>query len=116
MNFYLRATGFTLIAGAVAHLLAIPAGPEGYALLGAPAGLVEMARVGHPRAAITCAAIAALLIVLASYAFSAAGSIKRLPFLRPVLAVAGVGLIVRGLAFVPVILWKPELLDGLGGR
>jgi hypothetical protein len=102
--------------GAAAHLLAIPAGPDGYAMLGAPAGLVDMARVGHPRAALTCVAIAALLLVLAAYAFSAAGTIARLPLLRPVLAVAGTGLIVRGLAFVPLILWRPELLGGLCGR
>jgi hypothetical protein len=115
-NFWLRLSGLTLVAGAAAHLLAIPAGPDWYAMLGAPAGLVEMARFGHPRAALTCVVIAVLLLVLAAYAFSAAGAIARLPLLRPLLAIAGTGLIVRGLVFVPLILWRPGLLGGLCGR
>ena len=40
----LRVSGAVLLAGAAAHLLAIAGGPEWYAQLGAPAGLVEMAR------------------------------------------------------------------------
>lgn len=112
----LRIAGALLLAGAAAHLLAIAGGPEWYAQLGAPAGLVEMARMGHPRAAATCVAIALLLGVLAAYAFSAAGTIGRLPLLRVVLAVAGAGLLARGAAFVPLILWRPELLAGLCGR
>lgn len=112
----LRIAGALLLAGAAAHLLAIAGGPEWYAQLGAPTGLVEMARIGHPRAAATCVAIALLLGVLAAYAFSAAGTIGRLPLLRVVLAVAGAGLLARGAAFVPLILWRPELLAGLCGR
>ena len=112
----LRLTGFVLVAGAIAHLVAIPLGPDAYEFLGAPAGLVQMASVGHPRAAITCVVIATFLLVLAAYAFSAAGAIARLPLLRTVLALAGAGLVVRGLAFVPLILWRPEVLGGLCGR
>lgn len=115
-NTLLRASGTILLAGSAAHLLVIAGGPEWYAQLGAPAGLVEMARMGHPRAAATCVAIALVLGVLAAYAFSAAGTIARLPLLRVVLAVAGAGLLVRGAAFVPLILWRPELLAGLCGR
>ena len=112
----LHAPGTILLVGAAAHLLVIAGGPEWYAQLGAPAGLVEMARMGHPRAAATCVAIALVLGVLAAYAFSASGTIRRLPLTRAVLAVAGTGLVLRGAAFVPLILWRPELLSGLCGR
>jgi hypothetical protein len=115
-NPLLRASGTILLAGAAAHLLVIAGGAEWYAQLGAPAGLIEMASAGHPRAAATCVAIALLLGVLAAYAFSAAGAIGRLPLIRAVLAVAGAGLVVRGAAFVPLIFWRPELLAGLCGR
>lgn len=113
---FLHASGAILLAGAAAHLLVIAGGPEWYAHLGAPAGLVEMARAGHPRAAATCVAIALLLGALAAYAFSAAGTIARLPLLRVVLAIAGAALLVRGAAFVPLVLWRPGLLGGLCGR
>jgi len=106
----LIATGIAAVAGAVLHL-AIPfGGPDWYAFFGAPHGIVELARRGHPRPPITCVAIAGLLSVIAAYAFSGAGWIRRLPMLRVVLGAAGIALIARGLLFVPLILWRPDAL------
>lgn len=105
--------GVAACAGAVVHIAIIFGGPDWYAYFGAPRGLVEMARAGNLRAAISCVVIAALLAVLAAYAFSAAGVIRRLPFLRIGLASIAAVLILRGVAFIPLIIWRPTALSGI---
>lgn len=110
---YLFITGLAASAGAVLHIAILFGGPDWYAFFGAPQRLVDMARAGNIRAPISCLVIAAFLALLAAYAFSGAGVIRRLPFLRLVLAaVAGV-LILRGALFVPLILWRPGALSGI---
>ena len=103
-------TGLIAIAGALLHIAIMFGGPDWYAFFGAPSGLVELARIGHPRAAISCMVIASFLFVLAAYAFSGANVIRRLPLLRPVLAMIGLVLIARGALFIPMILWRPDSL------
>lgn len=104
-------TGMVAIAGALLHIAIMFGGPDWYAFFGAPSGLVELARIGHPRAAISCLVIATFLFVLAAYAFSGANVIRRLPLLRPVLAIIGLVLIARGALFIPMILWRPDSLS-----
>lgn len=105
--------GIATSAGAVLHIAILFGGPGWYAFFGAPQGLVDMARAGNIRAPISCLVIATFLALLAAYAFSGAGLIRRLPFLRLVLAaIAGV-LILRGVLFVPLILWRPGTLSGI---
>jgi hypothetical protein len=99
------------VASALAGLLhvAIPiGGPSWYAFFGAPRRLVEAARLGDPRAALTCAAIACILFVFAAYAFSGSGVIPKLPLLKPALAFMAAVFLVRGIAFVPAILIAPS--------
>ena len=103
-------TGLAATAGALLHIAIMFGGPDWYAFFGAPSGLVELARIGHPRAAISCLVIASFLFILAAYAFSGANVIRRLPLLRPVLAMIGLVLIARGALFIPMILWKPDSL------
>jgi putative oxidoreductase len=105
--------GTAAAAGAVLHLAIAIGGPGWYAFFGAPQGLVDMARAGNLRAPFSCVVIAAFLSLLAAYAFSGAGVIRRLPFLRPVLAAIAALLIVRGASFVPLILWRPGALAGV---
>ncbi len=99
---------------------ASPCGASGranvYVFLGAPPGLVAMVEAGSLRPMLTCFAIAAVLLVVALYAFSGLGLIRRLPLLRLGLATIGVGLVVRGLGFIPMAIWNPQLLAGLCGR
>jgi hypothetical protein len=110
---YLLLAGIATSAGAVLHIAILFGGPDWYAFFGAPQGLVDMARAGNIRAPMSCLVIAAFLALLATYAFSGAGLIRRLPFLRLVLAsIAGV-LILRGVLFVPLILWRPGSLSGI---
>ena len=106
-------TGIVAIAGALLHIAIMFGGPDWYAFIGAPSGLVELARIGHPRAAISCLVIATFLFILAAYAFSGANLIRRLPLLRFVLAMIGLVLMARGALFIPMILWRPDSLARL---
>lgn len=114
-NPYLFWSGITASCGALLHLLIPIGGPEWYAFFGAPRGLVQMARNGDPHAPISCMLIAILLSFFAVYAFSAAGLLRRLPLLRSVLVgIAGI-LILRGLLFIPLVLWRANALVNICG-
>lgn len=102
--------GVISLAGALLHLAIPIGGPAWYAAFGAPRRLVALAEAGAPYALVSCFAIATVLLVFAGYAFSAAGLIRRLPLLRPVLALIACVLILRGLLFIPMILWRPDSL------
>jgi hypothetical protein len=110
---YLSLVGLAATAGAALHIAIIFGGPDWYAFFGAPRGLVEMARAGNPRAPISCLVIAAFLTLLAAYAFSGAGAIRRLPFLRLGLASIAIVLILRGALFVPLVAWRPGALSSV---
>ena len=112
-NRYLLLVGAAASAGAALHIAIIFGGPDWYAFFGAPRGLVEMARAGNIRAPISCLIIAAFLTLLAAYAFSGAGVIRRLPCLRLGLAAIAAVLILRGVLFIPLILWRPGALSGI---
>lgn len=107
---YLFLVGVAASAGAVLHIAILFGGPDWYAFFGAPRGLVEMARTGNIRAPISCLVIASFLALLAAYAFSGAGVIRRLPFLRFGLACIAATLILRGVLFVPLIAWRSNVL------
>lgn len=102
--------GIAASAGALLHVAIIFGGPDWYAFFGAPRGLVEMARAGNLRAPISCLVIAVFLSLLAAYAFSGAGLIRRLPFLRFGLAAIATVLILRGILFIPLIVFRPDAL------
>ena len=100
-------SGAATATGGLLHLAIIFGGPDWYQFFGAPPGLVQMARDGHPRAAISCVAIASALFAFSAYAFSGAGMIRRLPLLRTGLFLVGGGLLLRGIAFVPLAVLYP---------
>src|SRR4249920_843267 len=93
-------SGAATAAGGLLHLAIIFGGPDWYQFFGAPPALVQMARDGQPRAAISCVAIASVLFAFSVYAFSGAGLIRNLPMLRTSLFLIGGGLLVRGILFV----------------
>jgi len=110
---YLILSGTAASAGAKLHVAILLGGPGWYAFFGAPPGLVDMARAGNLRAPISCIVIATFLALLATYAFSGAGVIRHLPYLRTGLATIACVLILRGVVFVPLILWRPGTLAGI---
>lgn len=110
---YLIFTGILALAGALLHIAIMLGGPAWYDFFGAPEGLVQMARAGNLRAPISCLVIAGMLFVFAAYAFSSAGIIARLPLLRLIMTLIAIVLILRGLMFIPLILFQPALLSGI---
>lgn len=108
---YLLLCGIAAALGSALHIAILFGGPAWYEFFGAPRGLVEMARAGNIRAPISCLIIAAFLALLAAYAFSGGGLIRRLPLLRLGLALIASVLILRGLLFAPLIIWSPGALS-----
>jgi len=101
-DYPLVVAGSTLLLAALLHVAAIFGGPPWFAFLGAPEGLIQMAGTDSLRPAISCLVIGAVLVVVAVYAFSGAGFIRRLPGLRWVLGVTGARLVLRAVVF-PVV-------------
>ena len=109
-NRYLICAGMVVLAAGLLHILIIFGGPTWYAFFGAPAPIVRMAAAGALYPTIFCLVVAALLLLCASYAFSGAGLFPRLPFLRTGLLFIGSVFILRGVVFIPLIIWRPDIL------
>lgn len=108
---WLIAGGLLSLAASVMHLAIIAGGPGWYRWFHAGDKMVAMAERGEAQAWIITLGIAAVLAGFAAFAFSAAGLIPRLPLLRLALAgITGIYLL-RGLALVPLLVWKPQLVD-----
>lgn len=73
--------------------------------------MAQAAERGSPAPALITLGITALLMIAAFYAFSGAGIIRRLPLLRTALIVISAVYLLRALAFVPVLILRPELAD-----
>ena len=72
--------------------------------------MARMAERGQAFPAVVTVAIAALLFIWSAYAFSGAGLIRRLPLLRiGLIAIASIYLL-RGVAIIPALLVRPDLL------
>lgn len=100
--------GAAMSAGAaLVHVGCIAFGAPWYRFFGAGEQMAQLALRGHWYPTVMALAIASMLSVWSLYAFSGAGVIRRLPFVRAVLvAVAGVYLL-RGIAFLPMLAYFP---------
>ena len=106
-NRYLLVAGCFSMLAAVLHLGCIVFGGPWLRFLGAGEQMAQMAEAGHwyPNAA--ALSIATVLSVWSLYAFSGAGTIRRLPLLRLALcAITGIYLL-RGLAFAFLMPYFP---------
>lgn len=110
---YLILSGVVALVAGLLHIAIIFGGPTWYAFFGAPGPLVQMVRAGALYPALFCLVVATLLLLCAGYAFSGAGLIRRLPFLRPGLALIATVFIFRGIAFIPLMLLRPDILARL---
>ena len=115
-RFWLLASGSLCAAGALVHLALPLGGPDWYIFVGAPPGIVAMAEAGLARPVVSCIVIASILVVFASYAFSALGTIRRLPAQRLVLGVIGVVLAVRAVWLPILAVTNPRALEYFCGR
>lgn len=102
--------------GAAAHLAIIGIGAKGYAVLGAPSGLVAMVNTSSYRPTITSVFIASLLMMGAIYGLSGAGLVTKLPYRRLVLTLLGAGLVARAVLLPAAVVWLPQILVGICGR
>jgi hypothetical protein len=93
-----------LFAGAILHVAALCGGPSWIAFVGAPREVVESASRGTWLAPVGALGIAALLLLLAAYALSAAAVLRSLPFSRSILTLFAAIFIVRGLIILPALL------------
>ena len=96
---------------ALAHLAIIVGGPDWYRFFGAGEGMAQAAERGDVRAALITIGIAAVLLVWSAYAFSGAGLIPRLPLLRTGLVAISAVYLLRGLAPVAILLFRPGLMS-----
>ena len=110
INRWLLAGGCLSAVAALLHLAIIAGGPDWYRFFGAGEAMARMAERGQAFPALVSVAIAALLFIWSAYAFSGAGLIRRLPLLKiSLIAIASIYLL-RGLAIIPALLVRPDLL------
>lgn len=101
---WLLAAGVVTGLASLLHVAIILGGPEWYRFFGAGERMArQAARGSHFPAAVT-ACIAAVLAVWAIYALSGACVIRRLPLLRPALALIAAVYLARGVLGIPIVL------------
>jgi putative oxidoreductase len=93
---------------ALLHLAIIFGGPDWYRFFGAGERMARLAARGSIYPTIVTACIAAILGVWTLYAFSGAGVIRRLPFLRLALTLIAAVYLARSILGVPAVM----LMDG----
>ena len=96
---------------ALLHIAIIIGGPQWYRFFGAGEELASMAEKGSWYPAVLTFGIAVVLLLWALYAFSGAGLIRRFPLLKVGLVVISAVYLIRGLAFIPAYIVKPEIVD-----
>ena len=101
---WLLCGGLLTGAASLLHVAIILGGPGWYRFFGAGEGMARLAARGSPYPAAVTAGIAAVLGVWALYGLSGAGVIRRLPFLRPALALIAAVYLARGALGVPVVM------------
>ncbi|MET1756804.1 hypothetical protein ABVV53_15265 [Novosphingobium sp. RD2P27] len=98
-------------AASLLHFATIVGGPDWYRFFGAGEELARAAERGSAMPGLVTAAIATVLAVWALYAFSAAGLVRRLPLVRTALVCITSVYMLRGLAVIPLLTLKPQLVD-----
>ncbi len=107
VNPYLFAGGTLSAIAALFHLGCIAFGASWFRYLGAGERMARMAAAGHWYPTVAALVIASILTVWSLYAFSGAGVIPRLPFLRWLLCAITAVYILRGLAFIVIVPYFP---------
>ena len=93
-------------SAAVLHVLIIFGGPDWYRFFGAGERFAVAAAEGQYYPALVTTGIAAVLSMWSAYALSGAGVIPQLPLLRMVLVGVTAIYLLRGIAFVPMVIAK----------
>ncbi|MGK7295924.1 MAG: hypothetical protein ACNS61_08885 [Candidatus Wenzhouxiangella sp. M2_3B_020] len=110
-NSHLTVAGLLSLAAGLLHFAIILGGPDWYRFFGAGEVMAQLAEQGHGYPAVITSAIATILIGWGLYAFSGAGLIRRLPFLRTCLILITGVYLLRGLAglILPLVSDHPQI-------
>lgn len=103
--------GILSVIASLLHVAVILGGGDWYRFFGAGEGMASLAEAGSLTPALVTSGIAAVLFVWGLYAFSGAGLIRRLPFLRVGLVLISAIYLLRGLVLVPAYFAVPEQVD-----
>ncbi|MBL8650544.1 MAG: hypothetical protein JNL35_09110 [Sphingopyxis sp.] len=103
--------GWLSVVAALLHIACIFGGPDWYRFFGAGEDMARAAECGMWTPAAITMVIATVLLIWAAFAFSGAGWLPRLPLLRTGLVAITAIYLLRGLAFVPMNLWRPAHSD-----
>jgi hypothetical protein len=97
--------GVLSIAAALLHVAVIFGGAPAYRYFGAGEEMAKMAEAGSVLPAVATTFIVVIFAVWGLYAFSGAGLIRKLPYLRPGMIVIAAIYTLRGIAVVPEAIW-----------
>lgn len=107
----LVAGGVLSVLAALLHIAVIFGGGDWYRFFGAGETMATLAEAGSLIPTLATLGIASVLLVWGLYAFSGAGLVRRLPFLRTGLALISLVYLARGLFLVPAYLIAPQVID-----
>lgn len=113
MNKALIVGGVLSMLAALLHIAIIIGGPDWYRFFGAGEELATQAEQGSWVPGFITFGIFCFLFIWGLYAFSGAGTIKRLPFLKVALVLISTIYSVRGMMLFPVLIIKPGIVDNL---
>jgi hypothetical protein len=111
LNKTLIAAGTFNLFVALLHLVIIFGGAEWYRFFGAGEEMARLAEQGSIYPALITFLITLILLSWALYAFSGAGLIGKLPWLKPALIVITLIYLIRGLGALPLALISPASID-----
>lgn len=111
LNKWLVLAGSMSILAGMLHIAIIIGGAAWYRYFGAGEDLAGLAEQGSMIPGMVTAAISAVLFIWGLYAYSGAGLTRPLPWLRASLAIISVIYLLRGLAVIPAIILRPEVVD-----
>ncbi|WP_417455703.1 hypothetical protein [Kordiimonas sp.] len=110
-NIMLLIGGTLSIIASLTHVAIIFGGPAWYRFFGAGERMALMAERGELYPTLITLAIASVLFTWGLYAFSGAGLILKLPLLAPALFAISSVYVLRGLAFIPIYLLRPDIMS-----
>jgi hypothetical protein len=111
LNKTLISAGLCSLITALLHLVIIVGGSEWYRFFGAGDHIVQLSEQGSLYPGVLTFGIALVFFSWAGYAFSAAGWLRRLPWLKPILIIITLIYLVRGAGLLPLLLIFPEQVD-----
>ena len=109
----LMLAGLLSTLAALLHIAIVYGGADWYRFFGAGEQMAQLDEAGSSYPTYVTLGIASILLIWGLYAFSAAGLVRRLPFIRLVLSVVTLVYLTRGLAglILPFVSQHPAIVE-----